>query len=118
MTLTIYGIPTCSTCKKALQWLDSRAIAYEFVNTKQAPPTRTMVAAWVETLGNKALRNTSGQSYRALGDQKQTWGDPEWIDAFSQDAMLIKRPLFVKDGSAVLAGFRAPEAWLQETLGT
>jgi arsenate reductase (glutaredoxin) len=118
MTLTIYGIPTCSTCKKALQWLDSRSIAYEFVNTKQAPPTRAMVAAWVEALGNKALRNTSGQSYRALGDQKHTWGDPEWIDAFSQDAMLLKRPLFVKDGSAVLVGFRATETVLQETLGT
>jgi len=118
MTLTIYGIPTCSTCKKALQWLDSRAITYEFVNTKLAPPTRTMVAGWVEALGNKALRNTSGQSYRALGDQKQTWGDPEWIEAFSQDAMLLKRPLFVKDGSAVLVGFRATETNLQETLGT
>ena len=117
MTLMVYGIPTCSTCKKALQWLDSRAIAYEFINTKTAPPSWAMVAAWVEALGNKALRNTSGQSYRALGDAKQAWGDPEWVEAFSQDAMLLKRPLFVKDGQAVLVGFRAPEPLLQDTLG-
>lgn len=113
MTLTVYGIPTCGTCKKALQWLDGQAIAYEFVNTKDAPPSRARVTAWVEALGTKPLRNTSGQSYRALGDGKQTWGDPEWIDAFSRDAMLLKRPLFEKDGQAVLVGFRTPEGLKQ-----
>lgn len=117
MALTVYGIPTCGTCKKALQWLDSRAIPYEFVNTKENPPSQPMIAAWVEVLGSKSMRNTSGQSYRALGDKKQTWGEPEWIEAFSQDAMLLKRPLFVKNGQAVLVGFRAPEAVLTEALG-
>ncbi|MEA5447727.1 Spx/MgsR family RNA polymerase-binding regulatory protein [Leptolyngbya sp. CCNP1308] len=116
MTLTVYGIPTCGTCKKALQWLDSRAIAYDFIDTKEHPPSRAMVTAWVEALGSKPMRNTSGQSYRGLGDDKQTWGDPDWIDAFSGDAMLLKRPLFVKDGQAVLVGFRATEAELNDIL--
>ncbi|MGB7311803.1 MAG: Spx/MgsR family RNA polymerase-binding regulatory protein, partial [Nodosilinea sp.] len=98
MALVVYGIPTCSTCKKARQWLDSRAISYEFVDTKSYPPSPELVSAWINALGSKAMRNTSGLSYRALGDEKQTWGDPEWIKAFSQDAMLLKRPLFVKDG--------------------
>ncbi|WP_017297698.1 arsenate reductase family protein [Nodosilinea nodulosa] len=117
MALTVYGIPTCGTCKKAMQWLDSRAIAYEFIDTKAFPPAEAMVAAWVKILGSKAMRNTSGQSYRALGDEKQTWGDSEWVSAFSRDAMLLKRPLFVRDGQAVLVGFRAPEATLLEILG-
>ena len=117
MTLTVYGIPTCGTCKKARQWLDQNAIAYDFINTKEQPPSRDMITAWVSTLGSKSMRNTSGQSYRALGEAKQTWGDPEWIDAFSKDAMLLKRPLFVKDGQAVLVGFRALDTVLRETLG-
>ncbi|MBD2111969.1 MULTISPECIES: Spx/MgsR family RNA polymerase-binding regulatory protein [Cyanophyceae] len=117
MTLTVYGIPTCSTCKKALQWLDSHAIAYDFINTKEHPPSRASIAAWVDSLGSKPMRNTSGQSYRALGDEKQTWGDPEWVNAFTDDAMLLKRPLFVKDGQAVLVGFRATEAELNDLLG-
>lgn len=108
MTLQVYGIPTCSTCKRALKWLDENAIAYEFVNTKEHPPDRTLVAAWVETLGAKPMRNTSGQSYRAIGDEKNDWTDAQWIIAFAQDAMLLKRPLFVKDGTAVLVGFRDP----------
>lgn len=118
MTLTVYGIPTCSTCKKALQWLDHQAIPYTFIDTKTAPPSQAAIAAWVATLGSKPLRNTSGLSYRALGDEKQTWGDSDWIEAFSQDAMLLKRPLFVKDGEAVLVGFRASEAELKATLGS
>lgn len=117
MALTVYGIPNCGTCKKAMQWLDSHAIAYEFVNTKDQPPSREAIAAWVESLGSKPMRNTSGLSYRALGDEKQTWDDAAWIDAFSRDAMLLKRPLFVKDGRAVLVGFRASEATLMDTLG-
>lgn len=117
MALTVYGIPTCGTCKKALQWLDSRSVTYEFVNTKENSPSAAAIAAWVDTLGNKAMRNTSGHAYRALGDDKQTWGDADWVNAFSQDAMLLKRPLFVKDGRAVLVGFRAAEAVLAEVLG-
>ena len=36
--------------------------------------------------------------------------------AFAEDAMLLKRPLFVKDEQAILVGFRASEAELQEKL--
>ncbi|MBF2034165.1 MAG: Spx/MgsR family RNA polymerase-binding regulatory protein [Leptolyngbyaceae cyanobacterium T60_A2020_046] len=109
-TLQVYGIPNCGTCKKAIAWLERHDIAYTFVNTKEHPPTRDAIAAWVNALGAKPMRNTSGQSYRALGDVKQDWDDAQWIDAFSQDAMLLKRPLFVKAGKAVLVGFRAQEA--------
>jgi arsenate reductase len=106
MSLQVYGIPTCSTCKKAFQWLATNQIPYEFINTKDNPPSRAMVQAWVQTLGTKPLRNTSGQSYRALGEEKQTWTDEQWIEAFSQDAMLLKRPLFVKDDQAIAVGFK------------
>jgi arsenate reductase len=104
--IQVYGIPTCGTCKKAFQWLAANGIEYEFINTKEQPPSRNMIQAWVKTLGYKPMRNTSGQSYRALGDQKDSWTEEQWIDAFSQDAMLLKRPLFVKDGTAVVVGFK------------
>jgi arsenate reductase (glutaredoxin) len=116
MTLTVYGIPNCGTCKKAFQWLEAQNIEYQFINTKDHPPSQTMIQTWVESLGSKPMRNTSGQSYRALGNDKQTWTDTEWVKAFAQDAMLIKRPLFVKGDQAVMVGFRANEAVLRQTL--
>ncbi|MBE9032826.1 Spx/MgsR family RNA polymerase-binding regulatory protein [filamentous cyanobacterium LEGE 11480] len=106
--LKVYGIPTCSTCTKALKWLDAQSIAYEFVNTKEQPPSASQLQDWVAALGNKPLRNTSGKSYRALGDAKAQWEDADWVRAFSADAMLLKRPLFVQGDQAIFVGFRDP----------
>ncbi len=108
--LQVYGIPTCSTCTKALKWLDAQAVPYDFINTKLQPPGREAIADWVTALGAAPLRNTSGQSYRALGAAKADWDDAEWVQAFSADAMLLKRPLFVQDGQAIAVGFRDPAA--------
>ena len=117
MSIKVYGIPNCGTCKKAFQWLEDNSIAYEFINTKENPPTEQMITEWVQSLGAKPMRNTSGKSYRAFGEEKKTWDDVRWIAEFSKDAMLLKRPLFVKDGQAVLVGFRAKEADLRAKLG-
>ncbi|MFN6565705.1 Spx/MgsR family RNA polymerase-binding regulatory protein [Dendronalium sp. ChiSLP03b] len=106
MSIQVYGIPNCGTCKKALTWLQHNKIDYEFINTKETSPDREQIQNWVNSLGSASMRNTSGQSYRALGDEKKTWTDEQWIDAFTKDAMLLKRPVFVKDGTAVLVGFR------------
>ncbi|MFM7448116.1 MAG: Spx/MgsR family RNA polymerase-binding regulatory protein [Leptolyngbyaceae cyanobacterium] len=116
MSLQVYGIPNCGTCKKAFTWLDNNGIDYEFINTKDHPPSEQLIQEWVKALGAKPMRNTSGQSYRALGTEKDTWTDDQWADAFAKDAMLLKRPLFVKDGKAVLVGFRATDEVLRSTL--
>jgi arsenate reductase (glutaredoxin) len=106
ISIQVYGIPSCGTCKKALQWLDAQQINYEFINTKEQPPSSDQISSWVDTLGSRSMRNTSGQSYRALDETKDTWTDTKWVAAFSDDVMLLKRPIFVKDGVAVAVGFR------------
>jgi arsenate reductase (glutaredoxin) len=105
-SIQVYGIPTCGTCKKALQWLDAQEVSYEFINTKEQPPSQEQIASWVKSLGDRPMRNTSGQSYRALDEIKDTWAEGEWVTAFSDDVMLLKRPIFVKDGIAIAVGFR------------
>ncbi|RUR86604.1 Spx/MgsR family RNA polymerase-binding regulatory protein [Chlorogloeopsis fritschii PCC 9212] len=117
MSIQVYGIPNCGTCKKAFQWLQDNGIDYEFINTKEKPPSRQTIQNWVKSLGSQSMRNTSGQSYRALGDEKKTWTDEEWIEAFAKDAMLLKRPLFVKDGTAVMVGFKDKDEAIREKFG-
>lgn len=117
MHLKLYGIPTCGTCKKAVQWIESNHLDLEFINLKTHPPTLEQVIDWVQALGTKALRNTSGQSYRALPPERAQWSDAQWIDAFAKDAMLIKRPVWTVDDQAILAGFRIKEADLLALLG-
>jgi arsenate reductase (glutaredoxin) len=117
MSLQVYGIPNCGTCKKAFTWLESKGVEYDFINTKEQPPSKAMIQEWIESLGFKPMRNTSGQSYRALGGEKDDWTAAQWADAFAQDSMLLKRPLFVKDGTAVLVGFRDKDEVIRQKLG-
>ena len=118
MSIQVYGIPNCGTCKKAFKWLEEHGIEYEFTNTKEDPPSRNTIESWVNSLGSKPMRNTSGLSYRALGEEKKTWTDQQWVDAFANDAMLLKRPLFIKDGKAIMVGFRQKEEVMVQKLTT
>lgn len=117
MTLVVYGIPTCGTCKKALAWLDHQGVIYDFINTKLSPPPRDTIQGWVQRLGVKPLLNTSGQVYRGLPAARQTWTEAQWVEALAADAMLLKRPLFVRDGAVVMAGFRPQQPDLRARLG-
>ena len=117
MALKVYGIPNCGTYKKAFAWLESNGVDYEFINTKEHPPEQSQIEAWVAALTARPMRNTSGLSYRALGDEKKEWSDAQWVEAFAADAMLLKRPLFEKGGEAVLVGFRAKEEEIRAKLG-
>lgn len=116
MTIQVFGIPNCGTCKKAFKWLEENNLPYEFINTRENPPSKNEIELWVNSLGAKPMRNTSGKSYRALGEERNIWSDERWIEEFSKDMMLLKRPLFVKDGEAVLVGFRGSDADIKAKL--
>ena len=105
--LVVWGIPSCSTVKKARVFLDDAGATHRFADLRATPPSRDVVARWVAAFGAKALRNTSGASFRALPAAKDAWSDAQWIDAFSADPMLIKRPVIEKGGAPLAVGFRA-----------
>lgn len=114
--LSVYGIPTCSTCKRALRWLDDRGITYTFIDTRQSPPTEEAIEPWVKTLGSKAMRNTSGQAYRSLDASRSQWDDARWVVEFSREPMLLKRPLFVQGDRALMVGFRGDDETIARNL--
>jgi arsenate reductase len=113
----LVGIPTCGTVKKARAWMDQRGLPYQWLDLRQSPPSREVVADWVRALGAAALRNTSGASYRALPAERERWSDDRWIEAFAADPMLIKRPVVLRDGQAVAVGWRRPPDGLLRAAG-
>lgn len=115
--LLVYGIPSCGTVKKARAWLDAAKRPYRFVDLRETPPSRAQVEAWVAAFGTKALRNTSGGSYRALGAEKDGWSDKQWTDAFAADPMLIKRPVVERAGAPCVVGWTLSDAELAARLG-
>lgn len=106
MAITLYGIPSCGTVKKARALLDARGVAYTWVDLRATPPEPERVARWVAAFGAPAMRNTSGGSYRALGAEKDGWSTAEWTAAFQRDAMLLKRPVIERDGAPYSVGFK------------
>ena len=46
MKLTILCYDKCSTCKKALNWLDEKGISYEKRPIKEQNPSKEELAVW------------------------------------------------------------------------
>jgi arsenate reductase len=118
MALTVYQYPKCSTCRKALQWLDAHEVAYEAVDIVATPPSKSTLARSIKQSGLplRAFFNTSGESYRLGGfkDKLPSLSQGEAVDALSADGKLIKRPLAISDGQ-VLVGFDE-KAWAEALL--
>lgn len=104
--------PKCSTCKKALKWLEDNGIEFEDRDIKDNNPTYEELKLWYEKSGLELKRffNTSGLLYKSmqLKDKLPTMSEEEQLKLLATDGMLVKRPLVVTD-SVVLTGFREKE---------
>jgi arsenate reductase len=108
--LKLYSYPRCSTCRKAIAWLQSSATTFDLVDITVQPPSHEELARALEQLGRKRLLNTSGQSYRALGAAAvQAMDDATLLEALAADGKLIKRPFLILDDGTILTGFQQPE---------
>ena len=81
--MKVYCYPKCTTCKKALAWLDAKGVDYELYDIKEQHPSYEDLAVWYQM---------SGLPLRLLG----------------ADGMLVKRPLVIGD-DFVLTGFKEAE---------
>lgn len=102
----------CSTCLKALKWLEDNNITFEERPIKEENPTYEELKAWYQMSGLplKKFFNTSGLLYKdmQLKDKLPAMSEDEQLQLLATDGMLVKRPLVVGDGF-VLTGFREKE---------
>lgn len=115
MALTVLCYPKCTTCQKALRWLDEHHITYQVRNIKEQNPSEEELKRWHERSGLALKRffNTSGLVYKSmqLSQKLASIPEEEQYKLLASDGMLVKRPLVVGD-SVVLAGFKEAE-WNQ-----
>lgn len=104
--------PKCTTCQKALAWLDAHGLSYEIRNIKEQNPTEEELRAWHAKSGLPLRRffNTSGLLYKGFGlkEKLPTMPEDEQLALLAQHGMLVMRSLLVTD-SFVLVGFREAE---------
>ncbi|MBQ8305366.1 MAG: arsenate reductase family protein [Blautia sp.] len=106
---TVYCYSRCSTCKKALKWLDDNQVGYKVIDIKEDHPDEATLRKLHAKSGLPLRKffNTSGQLYRAMELSKKLpdMSEDEMFRLLSLDGMLVKRPLLITDDK-VLTGFK------------
>jgi Spx/MgsR family transcriptional regulator len=110
MSATIYGIPNCSTMKKARAWLDEHGVVYAFHDYKRAGIDEAKLDKWISQVGWERLVNRAGTTFRNLPDaDKASLTEKKAIRLMIANPSLIKRPV-LEHGRKIEVGF-APERY-------
>ena len=110
-TLSIYGIPNCSSVKKARVWFEAQGVDYVFHDFKKQGVPPEAVDLWLKQVSWEVLVNRKGTTWRKLDPALQA----NLTDNASARALMlahasvVKRPVVVK-GQTVIVGVN-PDAW-------
>ena len=112
----LYCYPRCTTCKKAVKWLEENGIDYEYKHIVEETPSKEDIKKYYKESGLPLKRffNTSGNVYKELNlkEKLAEMSEDEQFELLVSNGMVLKRPLLVgKD--FVLVGFKEAE-WVEK----
>jgi len=99
--IKIYGIKNCDTVKKALKYLSSNEIDFDFIDFRVNPISKNEFQNMIEKVGLEVLINKRSTTYRLLTESEK---DNVNFELILKYPTLIKRPVMVQD-SKILVGF-------------
>ena len=110
--IQVYCYSRCTTCKKALKWLDDNKIEYKLIDIKEDHPDEKTLRRLHKKSGLPLRRffNTSGLIYREMELSKKLsdMSEDDMFKILASDGMIVKRPLLVSDDK-VFVGFKEEE---------
>ena len=108
----------CSTCLKALKWLEDNHVEFEERPIVEENPTYEELKEWHVKSGLplKKFFNTSGLLYKEMNlkEKLPAMSEEEQLKLLSTNSMLVKRPLVVGE-DYVLTGFKETQ-WAEQML--
>lgn len=112
----VYCYPRCTTCKKAIKWLEENGVNYEYKHIVEETPSKEDIKKYYKESGLPLKRffNTSGNVYKELNlkEKLAEMSEDEQFELLASNGMVLKRPLLVgKD--FVLVGFKEAE-WAEK----
>lgn len=105
----VYGIPNCTTVKKAREWLTEHQVDFEFHDFKKQGVPPDALALWMAAAGWEKLLNRQGTTWRKLDAAVQASA----TDANHASTVMlshpsvIKRPVLRWSHGAITVGFDA-----------
>ena len=110
MSVTIYGIKSCDTMRKAFNWLESAGIDYKFHDYKKEGLAQADLEKWVGKAGWEKLLNRAGTTFRKLPEEDRAdLNEQKAISLMLAQPSMVKRPVLIKDGQ-IIVGFK-PELY-------
>ncbi|WP_426417335.1 ArsC family reductase [Aestuariirhabdus sp. LZHN29] len=107
--ITLYGIKSCDTMKKARTWLDQQGIEYRFHDYKREGVPVDEFAEHLRQLGWDKLINRRGTTWRKLPEAiRDNTNEESALSLICEHSSLIKRPLLVVGDQRVL-GFNSDQ---------
>ncbi|MBZ4200830.1 MAG: arsenate reductase [Methylotenera sp.] len=105
--MQLFGIPNCSTVKKARDWLDQHDCSYRFHDFKKNVLTEALLKDWLDQTSLDKLINRAGMTWRNLSEaEKASAAHSETArQLMLTKPSLIKRPVLIKDGKLACLGF-------------
>ena len=104
MTLTLYGLKTCDTCRKARAALAAGGHAVRFVDIRAEADLAAKLPGWIAAAGNR-LVNRSSTTWRSLSEADKARADgPALPGLLIAHPALIKRPV-IEAGDTVHIGW-------------
>lgn len=101
--MKIYGITTCNSVKKALSYMKTHNIPYEFIDLKKTTPLLEEIEQWLTYVPLSLLFNTKGTKFKQLG-LSSTLSDEEKKSWLLKEPLLFKRPIIIHQ-NGVIVGF-------------
>ena len=107
MSVIVYGLSTCDTCRKARNWFVRFGVAHAFVDYRADPVPAATLKEWAQQLGGweRLINKTSTTWRNLLPQRKSPASDPEWCLLLKEHPALIRRPVVVRESGAVTVGF-------------
>ena len=102
MTTTLYGIPTCDTCKKALKALREAGQEVHFRDVRAEPLSEAEIAEFVQEFGDEII-NRKSTTWRSISDFLRA-SEPE--AQLSAQPTLMKRPV-IRSAAGLTLGWDA-----------
>ncbi len=105
--MKVYGLQKCSTCQKALAFLDEKSVSVVFTDHQASPPTKAQVAAWSKAVGGwEKLINKAGYTWRGLPKHEtENLTEATAVALATTHTSLIRRPLIEHGDGSVTVGF-------------
>jgi arsenate reductase len=106
MDTQVYFNPNCSKCRTAQSILSEHNVEADYVRYLDTPPTRADLERLMTLLGiddARQMMRPGEDAYKAndLGNPAKT--NEELLDAIVANPILLERPIFVRNGKAVIA---------------